>query len=178
MTTIFVRDAAATAVIFGFFASVWFGWAQEKPPPRWRGLLIAGSVASLVTMVAGALLTWRFWRDGSAFDADTSRAFGIVVGVELVAAAAGAIVLTVRRRADLVAAWVALIVGLHLFPVAAIVGYGLLYLVAAAVTAVALIAVPVARSRSVPVSAVTGMTTGSVLLVAALASLAYGLVMA
>jgi hypothetical protein len=178
MTTIFLRDAAATAAIFGFFASAWFGWAQERPPPEWRGLLIAGSVASLVTAAAGALLTWRFWDDGSAFDADTSRAFGIVVGVEVVACAAGAIVLAVRRRSDLTAAWIALVVGLHLFPVAALLGYGLLHVVAAAVTAVALVAIPVARSRSVAVSAVTGLATGTVLLTAALVSLAIGLVMA
>jgi hypothetical protein len=28
MTAEFLRDAAATAAVFGFFASAWFGWAQ------------------------------------------------------------------------------------------------------------------------------------------------------
>jgi hypothetical protein len=27
MTAEFLRDAAATAAVFGFFASAWFGWA-------------------------------------------------------------------------------------------------------------------------------------------------------
>jgi hypothetical protein len=27
-----LRDAAMAALILGFFASCWFGWAQERPP--------------------------------------------------------------------------------------------------------------------------------------------------
>jgi hypothetical protein len=27
----YTRDAAMSALILGFFASSWFGWAQEKP---------------------------------------------------------------------------------------------------------------------------------------------------
>jgi hypothetical protein len=49
--------------------------------------------------------------------------------------------------------------------------FPLLYVVAAAVTAVALAAIPVARSRSLPVNAVTGLANGTVLLAAALISL-------
>jgi len=30
-----LRDAAMTALILGFFASSWFGWAQERPPAAW-----------------------------------------------------------------------------------------------------------------------------------------------
>jgi len=73
MTTEFVRDAAATAAIFGFFGAVWFGWAQEHPPKSWRPWLLTGSVVSLLTMLAGGLLVWRHWSDGSAFDEDTSK---------------------------------------------------------------------------------------------------------
>jgi hypothetical protein len=68
--------------VFGFFATTWFGWAQEGPPRGWRKLLIAGSVAAAIVLVAGALLTWRHWSDGTAFTAETSRTFGIVVGLE------------------------------------------------------------------------------------------------
>jgi hypothetical protein len=31
-----------TALILGFFASSWFGWAQENPPEASRPFLIAG----------------------------------------------------------------------------------------------------------------------------------------
>jgi hypothetical protein len=61
MTTDFVRNVAATAAIFGFFASAWFGWAQEDPPAQWRPWLIAGSIMALATALAGGLLTWRLY---------------------------------------------------------------------------------------------------------------------
>jgi hypothetical protein len=41
-----LRDTAATAAVFGFFASSWFGWAQEAPPRAWRKPLIVGAVVS------------------------------------------------------------------------------------------------------------------------------------
>lgn len=167
--TDFARDAAATVAIFGFFASAWFGWAQERPPARWRPVLIAGVIASLATALAGGFWTWRGWSSGTAFNADTSRLFGLVVGLELLLAAVGVAVLAIRRHKELSSAWVALIVGLHLFPVAALLEFPLLHAVAAAIVVVSIAAIPVARSRSVAVSAVTGLGAGSVLLVAALA---------
>lgn len=166
-----VRDVAATAAIFGFFASGWFGWAQEHPPATWRPWLITGSVMSLLTMLAGGVLTWSHWGAATAFDEDTSKAFGIVVGLEVVSAGAGAAVLSARGRRDLVPVWIALVVGLHLFPVAALIAFPLIYAVATLVTIAALAAVPVARSASLPVSAVNGLGAGGVLLAAALACL-------
>jgi hypothetical protein len=94
-----------------------------------------------------------------------------VVGSEFAVAGLGALVLALRRRSDLTPAWVALVVGVHLFPVAALLRYPLIYAVAALVTLVAVAAIPVARSRGVAVSAVTGLATGSVLLAAGFVSL-------
>jgi hypothetical protein len=173
MLTDHVRDFAGTAAVFGFFAASWFGWAQEGPPPRWKPLLVTGSVLSMVVAVAGGLLLWRLWDRGTAFDDTTGPRFGIVVGLEVGAAALGAVLLAVRRRAELIPAWVALVVGVHLFPVAAILDYPLMHLVATDVTVAALAAVPVARRRSIAVSAATGLPTGSVLLAGGLVSLAY-----
>lgn len=171
MTAEFVRDAAATAAIFGFFASAWFGWAQEQPPPAWRKALLAGSITSLLTAVAGGVLTWRHWSDPTVFDPDTGRAFGLVVGIEFAVAAAGVALLAARRRKPLMPAWIALVVGVHLFPLAPLLAYPLIYLVAGLVTLAAVAAVPLARSRSWTVSAVTGLGAGPVLLAAALFSL-------
>ncbi|MCM4081077.1 hypothetical protein [Paractinoplanes hotanensis] len=171
MLTEAVRDVPATAAIFGFFASGWFGWAQEHPPATWRPWLLTGSVTALLTMVAGAVLTWLNRDATTAFDEDTSRSFGIVVGLEVLLAGAGAVVLHVRGRRDLVPVWIALVVGLHLFPVAALLEFPLIYLVGALVTIAALVAVPVARSRARPVSAVNGLGVGGVLLTAALVCL-------
>lgn len=170
MITQYVRDAAATAVIFGFFASSWYGWAQEAPPRSWRTPLGIGSAIALLAAVAGGLLTWRHWSAGTAFDDDTSRSFGVVVGIEFATAALGGGLLAVLRRAEFISAWIALVVGVHLFPVAVIIGYPLIHVVAALITLVAVAAIPVARARSVPVSAATGLGTGTVLLVTSLSS--------
>ena len=172
MTAEFSRDAIATAAVFGFFASAWFGWAQDQPPPAWRRWLAAGSILSLLTAVAGGVLTWRHWTDPTAFDAGTSRSFGIVVGVEFALAALGAALLARRRHGDLIAAWVALVVGVHFIPLAWLLQYPLIGLVAVLVILVAALAVPLARSRSLAVSAVTGVGCGCVLLASALWSLA------
>jgi hypothetical protein len=172
-----VRDAAATALIFGFFASAWFGWAQDDPPPRWRPWLIGGSVAALATAAAGGILTWRHWSDGTAFDRDTSIRFGIVVGIEFALAGIGAGILAARRRSDLTPVWIALVVGVHLFPVAVLLGYPLIHVVAALVTVAAVVAYPLARSRSIAPSAVVGVLTGGVLLLSALVSLVGALAM-
>lgn len=171
MLTEFVRDAAATAAILGFFASAWFGWAQEHPPKLWRPWLLTGSAVSLATMLVGGILTWRHWSDGTAFDESTSKTFGVVVGLEFVLAGAGAALLRFRGRADVTPVWIALVVGLHLFPVAAIIDYPFIHVIGALVTVAALAAIPVARSRSLPISATNGLGVGTALLAGALFSL-------
>ncbi|BCY09551.1 hypothetical protein [Actinoplanes sp. L3-i22] len=165
-----VRDLAVTAAIFGFFASSWFGWAQEAPPRRWRPWLIAGSVTSVLTLLAGLLLAWPHWSDGTVFDEDTSRTFGIVVGIEFGAAALGAGLLALRRKTELMSVWIAFVVGVHLFPVAAIMHYPAIHVVGALVTLGSLAAVPVARSRGLTPSAVVGASTGTILVTGAILS--------
>jgi hypothetical protein len=161
-----------TAAILGFFASAWFGWAQEDPPAAWRRILVSGSIVSLLTALAGGVLAWKHWSDGTVFDGqDTSRTFGIVVGIEIVSAGLGAGALAVLRRSELTPAWIALVVGVHLIPLAALLHYPLLYVVGGLVTMAALAAVPLARSRSLTPSAVTGLAIGTMLLAAALVSL-------
>lgn len=172
MTAAFTRDAAATAAIFGFFASVWFGWAQEQPPDTWRRWLIAGAVLSLTTAVAGGVVTWQKWFDGTAFNPASGRLFGIIVGIEFAVAGLGAWALISRHRAELVSAWVALVVGIHFIPLAGLLQYPLLYLVAGLMIAVALAAAPLARARGVAVSAITGAGAGVVLLATAIYPLA------
>lgn len=171
VTAELVRDAAATAAVFGFFASCWFGWAQERPPRQWRTPLTVAAVAALLTAVGGALLTWQHWSDGTAFDPDGGATFGVVVADEVAAAGLGSWLLVLRRRADLISAWIALVVGVHFYPLAPLLRYPLLYVVATVVTLVALSSPYVARSRGYAVSAVTGAATGAVLLAAALFSL-------
>lgn len=173
MTSEFSRDAAMTAAVFGFFAMAWFGWAQEHPPRSWKKWLIAGSVLAPMTLVAAGLLAWRDWNTGTAFEGDdTGQTFGIIVGVEFGLAGIGAAVLARRGRRELIPVWIALVVGVHFLPLAPLLHYPLLYLVGSLVIIVALAAVPIARRRSVPLSAVNGLGVGATLLVAAIFSLA------
>lgn len=167
MTAEFVRDAAATCAIFGFFAMVWFGWAHAAPPARLRLPLALGLAGSVVAMVAGGLLTWRYWSDGTVFDEQTSPRYGIIVAIEFAVAAAGALLLARRRRQDLIPAWIAIVVGLHLLPLAVVLSYPVLAVVAVLITAGGVVALPLARRLRVEISAVTGVASGTVLLAAA-----------
>ena len=172
----FIRDAAASAAILGFFASSWFGWALDDPPASWRVRLITGAILSVATAGTGAFYTWRYWSDGSVFDASTSRAFGIVVGIEVALAGIGSWYLSARNRAELIPAWIALVVGVHFLPLAVLLEYPMLNVLAVLLTIGALLAVPLSRRRSLPISAVTGAMAGPILLAAALYSLATVLV--
>lgn len=164
MNAEFTREAAATAAIFGGFAAGWFGWAQDDPPRGWRAPLVIGSILAILIAIAGGMLTWRHWSDGSAINSDTGPVFGIIVGIEVALAAVGALLLRRRDRDDLIPAWVALVVGVHLFPLAPLFQYPLLAVTAVLVTISALASVPVARSTSITVSAATGAAVGLVLL--------------
>lgn len=167
----FTRDAAATAAVFGFFAASWFGWAQENPPSAWRNWLIAGAILSLLVAAVGGFFTWQQWSTGTAFNPQTGRTFGIIVGIEFALAGIGAGLLSWWERSDLIAPWVALVVGIHFIPLAPVLHYPLLYGIAALVSVAALGSVPLATVQNLAVSAVTGVTTGIILLAAALFSL-------
>ena len=167
----FLRDAAMTAAIFGFFGSVWFGMAQEAPPAKWRPWLIAGSVVSILTAIGGGLFAWRHWSDGTVFDARTGPIFGIVVAVEFVLAGAGAGILSSRGRKELVVPWIALVVGLHFLPLAWFLHFPLLGVMGAVMSVVAVAGVPFAKSRGVATSAVVGVGSGVLLVVTGLYSL-------
>ncbi len=172
MTAEYVRDAAMTAGILAFFAAGWFGWAQDHPPARWRGPLGVGSVLSVLTCAVSGLLAWRQWPTGSVFDAELGPRFGVVVAVEVLLAGLGAVVLTRRGAAAWVPVWIAGVVGVHFLPLAPLLGQGLLLVVGLLVTLVAAATPALGRRWSATPSAVVGAGTGTVLLAAALVSLA------
>jgi hypothetical protein len=160
------RDAAMTALIFGLFASGWFGWAQEDPPRRWRAPLAVGSVLSLLTAVAGGLLAWRNWSSASALsEPGAMRAYGILVGAEFAIAAVGAVVLALRRRREFIAPWVCLVVGVHFWPLAPLLANPALHVLGALLVVIAVLAVLPRTRGSLPPSAITGAGAGTALLV-------------
>jgi hypothetical protein len=161
----YTRDGAMSALILGFFASSWFGWAQEKPPPGWRSPLIVGTVLSLIVASAGAVYAWRNWSSGSVLsEPDAMRQYGIIVGVEFGTAAAGAGVIALWGRGEYIAAWVCLVVGVHFWPMAPVLKSPSLVVLGALLTVVAVAAVFVSRHTGVALSAITGAGAGVALL--------------
>ncbi|WP_205328186.1 hypothetical protein [Glycomyces sp. YM15] len=171
MTPEHLRDAAGLAAVFGFFAMAWFGWAQEGPPKPWVKYLAAGSILSILVAASGGFLLWRHWSDGTVFDDATGRGFGVIVGIEFAAAGLGAGLLAWRGHADRISAWIAFVVGVHLFPVAVVLAIPAVHVSAALITAASLAAVPIAKAKALRTSAVVGPLTGTVLLATAVASL-------
>lgn len=171
MTAEFVRDAAMLTVIFGFFGMAWFGWAQEAPPKKARAMLGVGSVLSIALAVVGGLFAWQHWNDGSAIDADTGPRFGIIVGVEVAFAGIGSGILAWRKKSEFIAPWVAFVVGVHFIPLATMLRLPLLFPAAVLVVLAAWASVRLARARDVTVSYMTGLLTGSSLLLFAAISL-------
>jgi len=164
-TAPFVRDMAVSAAVFGFAAFIWFGWAQEAPPARWRLPLGLGSVVGLLLAVAGGVLAWRVWGPESVLtDPGVRRAFGIVCGVEFAAAGLGALALGLTKRPKWTASWVAFVVGVHFVPLASVFGDPGMNVLAAVVVLVVGLGVLVHRRTGIAPSAVTGLGTGLALL--------------
>jgi len=160
----FVRDAAVMAAIFGVAGFAWLGWAQEAPPERWRVRLGVASVISLLTGAVGGFLAWRNWGPDSALAAESAReSFGVVAGVELGLSALGAVVLTVRKQARWISAWICLVVGAHFVPLAIIFHDPGLHVLAIALVLWSGAAVVAARRTALQPSALVGVGAGVVL---------------
>ncbi|MBU8861491.1 hypothetical protein KSK32_30305 [Micromonospora sp. WMMB482] len=130
---------------------------------------------SLAAAIIGGIVTARTWDEGSSVDERTGPVFGVVVLIEVVLCAAGAIWLRRAGRTSLVPAWIALIVGLHFLPLAPLLRYPALAIWAALVTLVALVSVTVARRYDLAPSAVVGAGAGVALLAGAATALVHAL---
>lgn len=172
MTPEFVRDGVAAGAILGFFATAWYAWALEDPPKTWRPWIFTGLAASWVAVSVGVAVTWVKRDSGTIFDSSTGPVFGLVVGLEFTVAGTGAWILKRTRRDALTPPWIALVVGVHFFPLGYVLAIPVLYLLAVVVSLAAVFSLVVARATSLPTSAVTGVTTGSCLLAGAIMLLA------
>ncbi|MFC7625129.1 hypothetical protein [Microlunatus sp. GCM10028923] len=124
-----LRDSAFTSAWFGLMAMVWFGWAQEAPPPRTKPLLIAGSVLGVLLAAGFGVYTGLHWGDPTALNETGRMRFGIVVGIEVAAAGIGCLVFARLGARRWMAWWVAVVVALHFLSLAWIFGgWGLVLL--------------------------------------------------
>lgn len=117
MLTDFLRDQAFAIAWLALMAAGWFGWAQEDPQPRLRGLLGAGSVVGVLVSVTFGIVVWRNWSTPTMLTG-YYWVFGLVVLAEAVVIGAGCFVLARRRQSRWFAWWIALCVALHFIPLA------------------------------------------------------------
>ncbi len=159
------RDNAMTALILGFFASAWFGWAQEDPPASWQPALVVGALLSLAVAVAGGVMAWRAWSGDSAL-----RAPG---GDAAVRADCRARVRHRRGRCHWAAPrglvrvpgpWICLVVGIHFWPLAPVLRRSSLRALGVLLVAVAVLAAVMSGVADVIPSAIVGAGAGAALL--------------
>lgn len=162
------RDAAMTALILGFFASAWSGWAQEKPPVGWTNWLIAGSVVSLAIALVGGILAWRHWSDGSVLgEPGAMRRYGIIVGIEFATCLVGALALGFTGQGRFIAVWIAAVVGVHFWPMVPLLANNFLVPLGVALLLGAGAGLVAGQRGSIMPSAVTGAICGCALIVGA-----------
>ncbi|SEH02125.1 hypothetical protein SAMN05444920_12460 [Nonomuraea solani] len=166
MLTGFLRDQFFTTAWFGLMAFVWFGWAQEDPPRKWRIWLGVGSVLGLGFAVAFGVLTATNWDQPSAL-AGKYAWFGVLVAAEVVAAGAGCLVLARRGASRWMAWWVALVVAVHFLPLALLLNDLGVAVVGVVQLAALAVVVPRLRAATTPSSRPAGPIMGATLLLSA-----------
>ena len=109
----YTRDLLMTTAVFGLFAFVWFGWAQENPLPAARLPLGIGAGIGAILAVVFGILSALNWDAPTSLEPATRafRTYVIVVIVEFVLAAAGGIALGLSKWKRFVPVWVLLVVG-------------------------------------------------------------------
>ena len=178
MESLFLRDYAMYAAIFGFFAMSWYGWAQENPPKSWKMWLILGSLIGLIVTIAGLIIAIQHWNDGSVLSAPGAmQYYRIVVGVEFAIAGLGVGVLYWRKWQRYNPPWIVFVVGIHFIALATTFKDSWLYVLSALLVAIAIFSLWIGGKKTVAVSAICGILSGTVLLLFALRGLIGALVL-
>ncbi len=159
------RTLASAAAVESFFAFIWFGWGQEGPPPVVSLMLGAGAVLALLVVIGGIVAVLRSRDEPSPITgAAVGKHFGMIVGIEFTLVGLGATILGLTGHSGFIAAWTALVVGVHFLPLARIfVGIGMLPL-AVAVSLAGIGAFIVGAVTEARPSTVAGLGAGVALL--------------
>lgn len=169
MLTEFARDHAFTVAWFGLMTVVWFGWAQEDPPRSWRWKLGVGSTLGAVLAALFGFAVSLRWSDGSALDG-SYHWFGVLVGVEVLAAGVGCLVLALRGQSRWMCWWVAVVVALHFLPLSVLLADFSIAVVGLVQCGAIVALIPSLRRTDIPTSRYVGPTMGAVLLLFAVVS--------
>lgn len=149
----FTRDLVFTAALFGVVTFVWTGWAQERPPSTpWRIVLAVLGLAGAALAGLNIPRLIRSWGEPTAMVVGSTPwiVYIVVFWIEVIALVVGAIVLSRRRRSELIAPFALLVVGVHFFPLAWVFGQPILFLAAVLITAAAIAAALLPRERCAP----------------------------
>jgi hypothetical protein len=164
------RRSGLTALYLGIFATVWLSVPETDPPLR--ALLIGGSFAALLAAGAGGALVIQARADGPVLrDADADRKYLVIFAAELAAAGFGAMLLAVTHRGEYIPVLVALVVGVHFWPLAQVLRDPALKALAALVCLAALAGLITGLVSSVTPGKVVGAGVGVLLLGYALGAL-------
>lgn len=158
------RGEVIGAMILAFAAMVWFGWAGEDPPTSWVPYLSAGSVVSVLLLLAlVALLVRRRTTTGSPMaDPRVRRGYQVTVTLEVVLIAVGNLLLAALGYPAYFAAWTLFVVGVHFVPLGRLFRARGLVLTGVVVAAVALVATGLGLAGDLAPSAVAGAGGGVV----------------
>lgn len=164
------RGWAMAAVVEGFGAVVWSGWAQVGADPRLSTVLTLAGLAGFALAVTGFVLALR--SDPSAEVSTSVRSrYLLVLVAESVALLVGVLVLAVVALLRWAPVWVLVVFAAHVPAVARVVGNRLLSLVGPALLAVSVLALVVSAAGLMAPSTVTGSLAALCLLAAGLVSL-------
>jgi hypothetical protein len=153
-----------TALIEGFFAAMWLGWARtgEHGPDVW---LTIGQIFAVIVAIGGLVLALRGRSGTSAFDDPRiARRYWALVAVEFTIAGLGALVLGTTGAGDFIVVWVSAVVAVHFFPLARILGSRTLPTLGALMCAVAVTALATRIGLGTPATTVAGTGCGVLLL--------------
>lgn len=159
------RDLGVTALVEGFFATAWFGWgsATASGLAWWTTV---GTILALLVAASGAIIGFRSPRSTAKLrDPAAGRRYGIIIGIEFGSAAIGAAILGGSGQGAYIPAWVCVVVGVHFFALAPVLGDPRLVLLGVLTCLVAFSAAAIPLITDVAPSLIAGLGAGTLLLV-------------
>ena len=163
------RGMLTACIIMAAFGTAWALWGAAGLPAAAQGAVVAaGIVAGVITI--GRAVRLRRTAPEPAASMFRSRQYRLVVAAEAGAIAAGLAGLTVAGASEYIAAWVAIVVGMHFLAFGRFIS-AFYYPVGAIVTVggIAGIAVGVAGASAGAIEATAGLTAAACLLSASAA---------
>jgi len=166
------RSRGVTVAVDGFFAFVWFGWAQAAAPSWLVIPLAVGTALSASLAVIGVVLTKRSTGPLPALaDRAVRRRYSVIVGLEFSLLGAGAAVFGATGHYQWIPVWICFGVAVHFFPLASALHNPTLRPLGVLLAAVAAAALVAGLVSAVAPSTVTGLGAGLCLLAFGLATL-------